>query len=104
MKHTPGPWTVDRAWHIDKGFLRIIRDPRLERVAMIPDVERELDEALADAHLIAAAPDLLAALRPFANLIENPDEWPDGLHQWFVDTDDIRRAIAAIAKATGEAA
>ena len=55
-----------------------------------------------DARIIAAAPDLLAALRPFANLIENPDEWPDGLHQWFVDTDDIRRAIAAIAKATGK--
>jgi len=63
MRHTPGPWEVHRAWSVDKGFLRIIRDHRLERVAMIPDVERELEEARGDAHLIAAAPDLLHALR-----------------------------------------
>lgn len=99
MKHTPGPWTVDRAWHIDKGFLRIIRDPRLERVAMIPDVERELEEALGDAHLIAAAPDLLDALR---SIVEHSQEF-GGLED--AETMLVRiaeKARAAIAKAEGQ--
>ena len=100
MTHTPGPWTVDRAWHIDKGFLRIIRDPRLERVAMIPDVERELEEAIGDAHLIAAAPDLLDALRSIA---EHSQEF-GGLED--AETMLVRiaeKARAAIAKTEGQA-
>lgn len=96
MKHTPGPWTVDRAWHIDKGFLRIIRDPRLERVAMIPDVERELDEALGDAHLIAAAPELFKALRDLVEVV-TPSQDP------LIMFAAIERARAALEKAEGQA-
>lgn len=54
--------------------------------------------------LFAAAQELLAALRPFADLIENPDAFPDGMHQWWVDTADVRRAVSAIAKAEGRTA
>lgn len=97
MKHTPGPWTVDRAWHIDKGFLRIIRDPRLERVAMIPDVERELEEAIGDAHLIAAAPDLLATLRELVRYVRDEFSCSHPL------CEAADRARAAIAKAEGQA-
>jgi len=99
MKHTPGPWTVDHAHHFDEGFLRIIRDHRLERVAMIPDVARELEEARGDARLIAAAPDLLHALRLM--LREH-----DALQMAEGSTEDRWTAAAvartAIAKAEGQ--
>lgn len=85
-------------WTVQNGIFATVHDANGDRIATIAASINEHERA----RLIAAAPDLLAALRPFANLIENPDEWPDGLHQWFVDTDDVRRAIAAIAKATGE--
>lgn len=50
--------------------------------------------------LILAAAELVEALAPFADLIENADDFPDGLHQWTVDTADVRRAKRAIAQAT----
>lgn len=43
--------------------------------------------------------ELLAALRPFADLLESPEDYPDDTFECFVDVADIKRAIAAIAKA-----
>ncbi len=61
-KHTPGPW---RAWHDSYGRFQIIAgglplDP--ERDGAQPG------EGAANAALIAAAPDLLAALEQIVNL------------------------------------
>jgi hypothetical protein len=93
MAHTPGPWAVD--------------DDTLEIFSIVPghstgwiakvlgndDNGRPLspDEMAANARLIAAAPELLSALRPLVErVIEN------GGHGDLVDT-----ALAAIAKAEG---
>jgi hypothetical protein len=62
----------------------------------------------ADARLIAAAPQLLEALRPFAALLQdhhqrNCDEQPIfGINDVTITVGDMRRAAAAIAAATGE--
>jgi hypothetical protein len=86
-KHTPGPWqpgTENEGFFIANGELR-------------PDIAKRITSA-ADASLIAAAPDLLAAAQ---SLLAMPDF--DGTQA----TSQIRRsakhlARAAIAKATGD--
>lgn len=67
-KHTPGPWTVVDYASKKKGFIAVVT---AELTAHICDVfpfggrrggaERELQQHLANARLIAAAPDLDAA-------------------------------------------
>jgi hypothetical protein len=103
-KHTPGPWFIRREpdpqrengwmlphdWLIEQdageGFGRWIATfPRL--------VDGEQEQQIADAHLIAAAPDLLAAAEQALELLRT------GAPGWGVAKDILN---AAIAKATGE--
>lgn len=62
-----------------------------------------------NARLIAAAPELLEALRPFAALLaEHHDALPNdrpvfGINDAVITAGDLRRASAAITKATGDA-
>ena len=62
-KHTPGPWTANRAYRIDKEYGRIAlivpvngENPIAE---MTPDYIADMTQA--NARLIAAAPELLEA-------------------------------------------
>lgn len=64
-KHTPGPWTVAR--NTDDG-LDIISSDEVTYVEVALDVRTE-----ADARLIAAAPDLLKALKEVEWAILPPD-------------------------------
>lgn len=95
--HTPGPWK-----HLTHTPTIIGRGRRLvARVVWkpMPDflgASEETDEANANARLIAAAPDLLAACKGLASYVystTNPGDAPDAL----------RAGIAAIAKAQGDA-
>jgi hypothetical protein len=63
-KHTPGPWSVMRT---PSGYDHI-RGPKGQRISHeCSDLDDLGDEAKANATLIAAAPDLLAALKKIAN-------------------------------------
>lgn len=70
MSHTPGPWVLDRqtsGWQLLSNGADIMAEP--------------FDCADADASLIAAAPELLAALKDvcrFESVIQgmNPSAWP----------------------------
>jgi len=95
-KHTPGPWhVVDH--HIANRYYVSVRHGDASIGAASWDVARVTvrqtwrDQQIANAHLIAAAPDLLAALQAFADEIV-PNNPNDPL--WI-------NARAAIAKATG---
>jgi hypothetical protein len=102
-KHTPGPWTFEAKFndHVIKG---IPNDNGYEEyVASTWGGERQ-----ADARLIAAAPELLAALDAMVKRIEyysamgeanqvNIEQW-----EYTEGSVDMRAARAAIAKATGE--
>lgn len=102
-KHTPGPWTV-LPEEADKDYLRI-RGTRLGGRYKVANVhhlryegvhavvrERDDAESMANARLIAAAPELLEALVDvmFRHVqFDNKSEYAN-------------KARAAIAKATGE--
>ena len=93
-QHTPGPWTTDGT--ANTGDLDIVAPTG--RVAMVDcEFSVETEEVLtANACLIAAAPDLLAALREIAAAVEVGEV--DGFSpsgDWF------REAKAALNKVEG---
>jgi hypothetical protein len=89
-KHTPGPWSVD-----GEGIKAIVRDANMMIVAIRHRMPGDAHEA--NARLIAAAPDLLAALNGFVINEQNlNDEHFAGVQERL-----MKLARAAIAKATG---
>lgn len=102
VKHTPGPWAV-MPEESDKPYVRIRGTQLGERFkvanVLMPDYEGaqelEIEETRANAHLIAAAPELLEALRDLIG-------WVPGPKHWHTDAcpKAVERAVAAIAKAT----
>ena len=94
-QHTPGPWH----WADDKGYKWGRRG--LEPNVMCGTVEGLIDVDAADALLMAASPDLLAALE---NMVSHFPHWAAQIDMKQIDRDAIGMARAAIAKATGETA
>ena len=88
-KHTPGPWSETGG----ANYEIIAAHPRFGHTVTICIMADDNDAQLPDAHLIAAAPDLLAALKGAEQIIAVCDgDWEKPLIQ-------IR---AAIAKAEGK--
>lgn len=90
MKHTPGPWLYD-----GEGRVLTTRG-RVRHVAEVeaPDVDNDLDgehweKVTSNGHLIAAAPDLLAALEGVLRVADRA-------------TAEFDAARAAVAKARGQ--
>ena len=101
--HTPGPWAVLKGYDgsIEVASSKPVRinlttagTVIVSRVCAHDDAEHF--SAMANAHLIAAAPELLEALIDVSNQARHSDyDWPV----------DLARAVsAASAKATGEQA
>lgn len=90
-QHTPGPWTTDGAARTND--LDVISPAG--RITLIDcEFSDESEDVLtANARLISAAPELLAALEGLLNALPSATTHPA-----------IKAARAAIAKATGEAA
>lgn len=91
-KHTPGPWTTEKNEH---GYWVGATNPTNKPVCdvhlfCIDNREPQVfshDETLANARLIAAAPEMLEALQGVVG--RSPDDW-------------YEKVQAAIAKATGK--
>jgi len=106
-QHTPGPWAVEEPmdhelWIVEDG--KEAYEWRVIAGCPWPDEPRDIPrkQVEANARLIAAAPDLLAALEKAAPFIG----WASTRGQILagVDADELCDVIdAAIAKATGEA-
>ncbi len=111
MPHTPGPWKVERRWSNECEIV--------PRITCAPDADRQCgwiadvigapylghESTLPNARLIAAAPDLLAALE---SLLE-ANVYADGEGMCYINETDteegmaaVKLARAAIARATGE--
>jgi len=91
-KFSIGPWKT--AHSHSHEYIRYIRDAQGEHIAHVLDLDDALTECTANARLIAAAPDLLAACIEALSLF---DDYPEcyesaGTHE---------RLTVAIARATG---
>jgi len=88
MKHTKGPWSFaknDPNW--------VVKGPHL--IAMVSDAKGErniTDRTIANARLIAAAPEMLDALKIAVSIIEEK----------LCQTDEMKPIYDAIKKAKGE--
>ena len=94
MKHTPGPWVADG--NEDNAATWVFDPSNKVRICTM----RRCEQDWANANLIAAAPDMLAALSALADKIYKPGDafgsiWTQ-LPEWIA-------ARAAIAKARGQA-
>ena len=115
-QHTKGPWTAhigefSYADNVGSRPVTFGEDENVGRICVVsaiadrkrntpynaPDLERD-----ANARLIAAAPDLLEALRPLIHQLEMAYEDSEDAANAYGVTEDIARARAAIARATGE--
>lgn len=92
-KHTPGPWASNKYTTSVSVPLKAIDCERIGFSIVFVNGHRE-KEAVANARLIAAAPDLLEALKEIADT--------DPVDAALDPQRAVRIARAAIAKATGE--
>jgi hypothetical protein len=90
--HTPGPWTFDRAIPADDTVSRIVRAGN-DHIAVVMDLDGAAQEAVDNARLIAAAPQMLRALQR----LTRPDDGRGPAD------DDLAYALDVIRAATGEA-
>lgn len=92
--HTPGPWIAykDIEWEVM---------PERSDGMTVASCGRIRPEAEANARLIAAAPDLLAALKEIV-MWGHKSVMPDSGSPWSVDYHKIKIARAAIEKAEGK--
>jgi hypothetical protein len=98
MSHTKGPWHYSdetrRVYHVDKNTGE--EPPICEMDVNDWNAIESSDEVDANARLIAAAPDLLAALDALGQACAN--EWGPRFRESTVG----KKALAALAKARGE--
>lgn len=101
--HTPGPWRAEahpNGWHIKHGSRW---NAALERdVGVDVDFRSRGVEGDANAHLIAAAPDLLIALEEVTKMYVKLGNSGDCGFWTPESQDEIIAARAAVAKARGE--
>jgi hypothetical protein len=98
-EHTPGPWQVDY-----ELLATFENDGRTEELIEIVGDSRGNTPCYAtskvDARLIAAAPDMLAALKELDDTVNEPNDHKDG---WEAALERAsNKARAAIAKAEGK--
>lgn len=93
MPHTPGPWKFDEENEADQGFDVVMADGGILATAYY-DCDRStysVEQAVANAHLIAASPALLAACKAALS-----DPQPACLRP-----DVVRQLADAVARAEG---
>lgn len=93
-QHTPGPWAIKFLEHQGASTSRLYVCNPSDYIAevYIPNYWKNIDQAISIARLIAAAPDMLAALEALEAVLRMSDR--------DIEVFDVARA--AIAKAKGE--
>ena len=99
-KHTPGPWSI----HTNigrKGSVGVTADAAPCIIAIMGNDKQWPVEAHNNAALIAAAPDLLAALQRVTHDLENPEK-DVALNRHTISTATRQMVRESIAKAEGQ--
>lgn len=101
FKGTPGPWVADKT---SRAVGPISRDDDQSYGILIPvawvEFETEVEIQASNQNLIAAAPELLEALKELISGYEDREQ--SGMFDMLVHGDLIQKANAAINKALGE--
>ena len=95
-KHTPGPWIVDGVY--------IIRGPKRCVVAKLIDSKEPYETKVANGHMLAAAPAMYEAGKPFieaSNLFEVIDDGGGDRYVLTVTKAEYVALRAALAQAEG---
>jgi hypothetical protein len=103
-KFTPGPWAARETEDGYYADMNIVRSDGLAVGVAVMNGNITREETAANARLIAAAPELLAALRlciPTNVCLTNPNIRDDLIVPLDVQMGDLRKIAAAIAKAQG---
>jgi len=110
-QHTPGPWKHVGGWAVYTSNDRPLARAATEFCADVSEDEEwnrrsgiANQEAIANARLIAAAPELLEALRKVVNMrcIKLPVPGGEVICSYLDYTGVMDKALAAIAKAEGK--
>ena len=106
-KHTPGPWEVRADPSHYDSFTTVVAGSGEQRKGMLRELIVEIggwagiETAEANARLIAAAPDLLAACQRLVTLIDESDQWSDVVSGTAMG-EIVNEARTAVAKAEGK--
>lgn len=103
-KFSIAPWKLSHSHSHE--YVRYIRDAQGEHIAHVCDLDdgvanEYLYEAIANARLMAAAPELLAALSDLLAIAQEELD-QSATHDGLNNADHLARARAAIARATGD--
>jgi hypothetical protein len=110
IKHTPKPWIVNGSWHIQAPTGIAGYRANGEPIPALPTIVAQVvkghgishKEVEVNAHLIAAAPELLEALKAlFEHCAMTHKHWGEGCNVKESDA-AIAGAHAAVAKAEGK--
>ena len=103
MKHTPGPWKAHTGQSRGTHIGPYVTDSQADIVALVDyQTFGDSEQSNANAHLIAAAPDLLTASIAAAACYRTFRNVPKDEQEWTVTDDDALEALfAAIDKAEG---
>ena len=93
-RQVPGPWTISGYQSVG-GYKEIIVDEDGSHIATV----FTSDDCYDHARILAAAPEMLKALKVLCKGIE---EGTDAIACWVVPEDDYKMGLKAIAKAEGE--
>lgn len=99
VKHTPGPWEIDnRASEFGPGRLWIVETNGPKTICGgLGGWPNRVEESRANAHLIAAAPEMYAVLRSVVGEMRREHDMGDE----HFSTAQVEAAEAALAKAEG---
>jgi hypothetical protein len=94
--HTPGPWAIEK----EKTQGRILIRDNSEDETFVATIPHHWIKSKANARLIAAAPELLEALKSVVEKLDISGNMSIAAKEYYGEV--IAKATAAIAKATGE--
>lgn len=99
MTHTPGPWSISQSRGLYSGEARNLYTVSGACGTICTTPNPSVADNAANARLIAAAPELLDAMREMLRQFADHEQYDEDGY----DTAAINKARAAIARATGEA-
>lgn len=102
FKGTPGPWELDQFDNVVHGKPDSWNRKETLRVSGVALPGRVTEEYAANTMLVAAAPELLEALRQLRDYVEDTYPTKEYGYAWAEDSHPMSLARAAIAKALGE--